>query len=84
MNLKNIITGLLTVIAVVLLVEVKINDKPAQSLPSHPSKSYLGRFYDDPDNWQAQAQKKEGVLPCPPFCFQQVVTVQQKGRWHAD
>jgi len=67
--------------ALVLALETK-TEQPQTFAPKTP-RSY-GNSYRDPDNWQAQSQKKEGTALCPPFCATEVATVQQKGRWRPE
>jgi hypothetical protein len=50
---------------------------PQPQPPRSPTFVGLGNSYRDPDNRQAQSQKKEGAILCPPFCL-----VQEQGRWH--
>jgi hypothetical protein len=86
--MKKLIVGMSTIVAVVLAVAIytPITIKQTNVSRSRPG-DFLGRYGDNPDNWQAQSQKKEGTFFCPPFCAPKEMAttgLQQKGRWHVE
>jgi hypothetical protein len=85
--MRQLIAAALVTVAVILAWPFDDITAPMRPQPrtfeSAPPKSYLGREFADPDNWQAQTQKKEESFLCPPICPDIIIAgVQQKGRWH--
>lgn len=77
--MKKLIATIMLAAGMVLITGAIMWPMPTkQPNPPRPE-NFLGRSGDNPDNWQAQSQKKEGAWFCPPFC-----EVQEKGRWRTE
>jgi hypothetical protein len=83
-NMKKVLTISLTAAAIVLISwAVRPSDEIQKPKPVQGN--YLGRAGFDPDNRQAQSQKKEGTVFCPPFCTPvEMATIKPQSRWHPE
>ena len=83
--IRKLIAIVFIAVAGILVLALETKTEQPQIVKRAKAPQTLGNSYRDPDNRQAQSQKKEGTILCPPFCAPpEVASVQQKGRWHAE
>ena len=86
--MRQLIAAALMIVAAILawpFTDVTAPMRPQPKTIERAPESYLGREYLNLDNWQAQSQKKEGTLLCPPFCVEIVATdARQMRHWRRE